>query len=72
MKICKYLKLKTYFNHVMERLFLRLYLHNEQIKSEFESDGNSLDLSIREYLINEKLDFIIYYYKLTCGREPKY
>lgn len=72
MKICKYLKLKTYFNHVMERLVLRLYVHNEQIKSEFESDGDSLESSIREYLIEEKLDSIIYFYKLTCGREPKY
>ena len=71
-KICNYSKLKTYFNHILERVIVRLYLNNETMKTEFESEEDSLENKIREFLIEEKLDFMIYYYKTRCGREPKY
>lgn len=71
-KVCKYSKLTTYFNHIMERIIVRLYLHNEIMKNEFESEEDSLENKIREFLVEEKLDYMIYYYKLKCGREPKY
>lgn len=71
-KVCKYSKLTTYFNHITERIIVKLYLHNEIIRNEFESEEDSLENKIRKFLIDEELDFMIYYYKLKCGREPKY
>lgn len=71
-KICNYSKLKTYFKHILERVIVRLYLNNETMKTEFESEEDSLENQIREFLIEEKLDLMIDYYKSICGRSPKY
>lgn len=71
-KICNYSKLKTYFKHILERVIVRLYLNNETMKTEFESEEDSLENQIREFLIEDKLDLMIDYYKSICGRSPKY
>jgi hypothetical protein len=69
MKICGSVKLKTYFNKVLERVIVNLYLHH--LKTEFEND-ESLEQKIREYMIENKLDTMMRYYKIICGKEPKY
>jgi hypothetical protein len=51
---------------------VRLYLNSKSIQTELESEEDSLENKIREFLIEEKLDFMIYYYKTRCGRGPKY
>jgi hypothetical protein len=69
MNVCSSSKLKTYFDKVYEKIIVKLYLHH--LKTEFE-DNESLEDLIREYMIENELNFLIYYYKLKCGKEPKY
>jgi hypothetical protein len=69
MNICSSVKLKTYFNKVLERIVVNLYMHH--LKTEFVND-QYLEQKIRQYLIDNKLDFMISYYKIMCGRKPKY
>ena len=69
---CKYAKLSTYFNYLMDHLILKLYLSNEDIKKQLRSETSTIEQDIKKYFINNRLDFIMYYYKLKCGKEPKY
>jgi hypothetical protein len=70
--VCKYAKLRTYFNHVMDELLVKLYLSNETIRKELVSDQNNLERDIKKYFIDHRLDFLIYYYKLKCRKDVKY
>lgn len=70
--VCKYAKLKTYFNHIMDNLIVKLYLSNETIRKDLGSDQNNLERDIKKYFIENRLDFLMYYYKLKCNKEVKY
>ena len=73
MNVCKYIKLTTFFDHVFYRLIEKLYLTNEFLRRDFESpNADHLETEIRNYVINDKLDTLIYYYSLKCYRKPKY
>lgn len=72
MNVCKYVKLKTYFNHVMNGFIIKMYLNNEFIKDELGEHESDLELEIIKYIIDNHIDFLMYYYKLKCGGYPKY
>jgi hypothetical protein len=67
--VCSSVKLTTYFSKVLEKVIVNLYLH--QLKTEFEND-EFLEHKIKEYMIENELNFLIYYYKMKCGKDPKY
>jgi len=69
--ICKYAKMKTLFKHVVDRVILKLYLSNENIKNELVSHENYLEMNIKQFFIDEYLDFLIFYYKSKCGKDIK-
>ena len=69
--VCKYAKMKTLFKHVVDRVILKLYLSNENIKNELVSHENYLEMNIKQFFIDEYLDFLIFYYKSKCGKDIK-
>jgi hypothetical protein len=68
---CKYKKLTTYFNNIFDSFLLKMYVNNEFIRSELQKDSGTKN-KIREMIIEQYSDFMVYYYKLKCGTAPKY
>lgn len=72
MYVCQHATFKTYFNHVTEALFTQLYLTNEFLRKDLASETLNLQTKLRNYIIEEHFDFLLFYYNLKCKKNPKY
>lgn len=68
---CKYKKLVTYLNTLIEKLVVYILSTNETFRDEFLSD-DKFENEIKEIIFEEYFEFIISYYRMKCGTDLKF